>query len=660
MPTSSFDSKAPPTEKTRLGISLQNKPIPQGKKARSLFSQVVVVTLSLVFLSLMVCAYLSSSSASSSVAKQSLLRSVDKQLYETDSNVFPTAFLVESETKTDLQQEAKGTTELSVEKATTFILKFPEGVYDPSVIDGTRGIFDKCNNYMDENKDKSTDPNFIAELLACQIYQGDENQPIVLGTLKPAVNVVKRTTNMLDISSSDASSLFEDHAFAVMIDRGCFKWDNKQTLAKQTSLFYNDEATYRKAYSKTTGVDMRAHARGIIFGINAGYSSHKSFSTVSETNETTAYGYTTNTGEVGQLTNECFSSKSRFATIKDLVKPEWVRCWKLMREDDNDSVDDLLNLPYDCFSQVYKGGATMPFKYIYGSGFSFEFSTSYSSSSETEKKHARKAIYAGIDIGKSGGAGGGTNTSSMKWGADIMTNISSAVNESTTSTGFQHKVESKLNLFGANVDKSCFATKTCPAMIKESVEATRTDFSKLGYPTSLGNEFITLDKIIQYYFDDVWEDEGLPKSFPSAVKSYLYNRPDTVCWGYDFVMPRFSDLAGLTDFKRDHMSMANTRMCWTENKKIMPTGISGKPRKGMYVYNNKEYYKKEFGGIISTASETSPHPESCCEKCESTHVCDDDCQSFLYHNYHNSKKTYQTRPGRSDVEITHLVYSSCA
>lgn len=74
MSTISFDTRAPRTEKTPLGISSENKPIPQGKKARSLFSQVVVVTS--LFLGPIACAYLSSSSASSSVVKQSLLQSV--------------------------------------------------------------------------------------------------------------------------------------------------------------------------------------------------------------------------------------------------------------------------------------------------------------------------------------------------------------------------------------------------------------------------------------------------------------------------------------------------------------------------------------------------------------------------------------------------------
>jgi len=103
MPTISFNSKAPPTEKTPLGISFENKHIPQGKNARSFFYQVVVVTLSSVVLGLIAVAYLSSS-ASSSVAKQSLLRSVNKQLYETDSNVVPTASLIESESQTDLEE----------------------------------------------------------------------------------------------------------------------------------------------------------------------------------------------------------------------------------------------------------------------------------------------------------------------------------------------------------------------------------------------------------------------------------------------------------------------------------------------------------------------------------------------------------------------------
>eukprot|EP00751_Fragilariopsis_kerguelensis_P014521 CAMPEP_0170762144 /NCGR_PEP_ID=MMETSP0733-20121128/2592_1 /TAXON_ID=186038 /ORGANISM="Fragilariopsis kerguelensis, Strain L26-C5" /LENGTH=579 /DNA_ID=CAMNT_0011102263 /DNA_START=58 /DNA_END=1794 /DNA_ORIENTATION=+ len=512
MASSSFESSmAVPTESTPFDLSFAGS-TPQGKKkkssSRSVFSQVVALFV-LVGLCFTVYSRLSPLASSTSLVNQSISKSVNKDQNENENIVIPTASLVESKTKTSLQQVTKAatttTTDFSVEATGKYILKFPPNVQQ----DVEKGNFDdiipNCNKYLDENKERlGTTPSFIANILACQIYQIDI-EPIVLGTLKTGVDVLEIVTDMDTIRPSQVSSLFVDYAFAAMIERGCFVWNNQDSRVEYTNTQYSGKTSYSKEYSSTTGLSVGASAGYAGVTVSAGYEQSNTISGGSEGTTETAYGQQKYSALVGELTNKCFSTQSKFDNgIKDLVKPEWVQRWTAIRQKGRyQTVEDLLNLEYPHYlSEVADGGFLMPMKYIYRVGTKSTLSTSYTTSSTIKATDVSKVITAGLSASV-GGTGGSINTA-----------ISNAVNKSKKNSTFKGTVKQHSVGFGSNVDIDCFKNNNCATVITRSVKSIREDYTKLGSPSSLGREYKSLDDIVKLYFGERY---GLPDNFLPAV-----------------------------------------------------------------------------------------------------------------------------------------------
>jgi len=340
--------------------------------------------------------------------------------------------------------------------------------------------------------------------------------------------VLQVASDMDTIDSSLVSSLFKDHAFAAMIDRGCFLWNNQKTQPRHTNTKYSGKASYRREFARTTSLDVSGSASYMGVTVSAGYKKSNTNSGGSSGTTDTHYGQETYSALVGELTNECFSRQSFFdKLIKDLVKQEWIDCWTAIRQKGQyQTVEDLLTLEdRDCFSKVADGGFLMPMKHVYKVGTKSTLSTIYTTSNTTEKSGASDAVTAGIAASRGGDIG---------VGGDITTAIGKAVEASKTLTKFTGEVKQETDGYGYNIDLDCFKNSTCNAMIKRSVVAIHADFQKLDPPTSLGREYKSLDDIIKLYFGGGY---GLPDNFlpaflwPQDSDSCLQVSPD---WNSDF------------------------------------------------------------------------------------------------------------------------------
>jgi len=238
-----------------------------------------------------------------------------------------------------------------------FRLRFPEGVYDTSMNSDPSKLLritERCNRYLYDNSDKSGDPSFRDSLIACQIYQSNIS-PIVLGTLKTESNVLEIALDLdQEIRASEVSSLFENHALAAMIDRGCFEWNIQGKRVAYTRTEYTGRKEYSAQYSQRTGFSVESSASYMGVTVDAGYEqSNDNSGGIAGSSETT-YGMMQYSGEVGHLTNECFNNKSFFDfAIRDLVKPKWIKCWNQIRERGRGiTIENLLN---QCFAGVVEG-----------------------------------------------------------------------------------------------------------------------------------------------------------------------------------------------------------------------------------------------------------------------------------------------------------------
>jgi len=595
-------SKLTPCENTPLGgVTFGGPVVSQDKKksSRSFFQ--VIVPLLLVCLGFTVYARLSSLASSSSVVNQSISKSVKQVQNENGSYVFPTASLVESETKTDVQEvtQRATTTELSEEGSTQYLLQFPTGVYDKSMNTNPKELgllTNRCNIYVANNKDKSDDPSYKAEVLACQIYQNTKIVPIVLGTFKTGADMLQKATDMSTISSSDVSSLFVDHALAAMIDRGCFYWNNQYIAGHYSKTQYYGESNYKSTYSTKTGLSGSGSGRYsdpfVDVSVEAGYEQfHEDLGGIKGKTET-AYGQKQYTAQVGELENVCFT-KSRFDAIKDLVKPKWVKCWNEIRERGRyrTTIADLLGLnDRNCFKNVVEGGFFMPLKYIYSVGTKTTLSTSFTSNEVIEESGARNALRAGLEV--TAGENGGSITAA----------ISKEVARSKSDSSFEGHVNQEAKSFGIG-ETTCLDNGTCSHVIATVANNTQQNYQLLGPPSSLGKEYVSLDEILKLFFDDGY---GLPDQFLPAYNQYEISLPGTVCWAYE--------LHELGIYLHAHL-FENRQNCWTHNEDIIPTGIEK-----IANWNSVGELFKMSGGQVS------PTPGSCCNPCKSTRFCDAECR----------------------------------
>jgi len=202
--------------------------------------------------------------------------------------------------------------------------------------------------------------------------------------------------------------------------------------------------------------------------------------------------------------NTCFDNEAIFnLNIRDLVKPEWVNCWTTIRNLTTlEEICALSSKNDNCFEKVAFGGFFMPLTYHYDIGIEITLSTEYSSSSTSESEHASEAINAGLSVSYFGAK------------ASIKSAINKGISSSTTSTKYSNNVHVVTNANGADVDISCLQKGDCSTVIADAVTLVRNDLDNLGTIPSSQSNFIQLDDIIKWYFND---DIGLPGIFHEAV-----------------------------------------------------------------------------------------------------------------------------------------------
>jgi len=618
MTSSSFESsELIPCEITPLGIVSSGGPVPQAKKKSSRSFSQVVVLLFLVCLGITFHSRLPSLASSSSVVDQSVSKSVNN-VNENDRIVFTTASLAASETKTSFRQVAKGKSTIDTndrsndvsptasltevidspkfltKSSTPKTLKFPRRAFDyDKRKDASHmiGIRSRCNNAHRGQ----TDPD-VLEILACLIYESVSDQPseavnMALGTIKTDADILKILFNG-GIKVKDVSSLFEDYAMAVMIDKGCFTWsseDNKDVTSDQQQIVYNSENDYSEQVGESSSIDVSASDGFGPVTAYAGYLHAQSSSSTSSSNTKTAVGYNKYFSSIGSIQNICLRNKENFSVISNLLRPEWTKRWGDIRDQNPTSVAEILDMGDD-FEKVANGGFYMPHTYNYEATLTYTVTATYSSSDASQAIAASNGIDAGLNLYFRGGHG------------SAETQINNAMyDRSSQEHHYTGTFESHFHPDRDAIDPFCLLSDTCLTQLEQTVDLSHAKggLSNMNAHASSISSFVSLDTIIKWYFDD--SITGLPDLFPAAVDDYLkYNSPGAVCWGYDFV----------------GYNKKNKHNCWTTNKNMVPIIYP-------LVYSRlavPEYRDVSEGVIVS------PHPPHCCNQCKKTELCDSDCQ----------------------------------